>query len=348
MSKLQIALVLALLGCSTAACSEDSTRSTDMDPASSGNNTAGSTGDADDDAGDQGGATNGGGTTGATTAGASNGGTTAGGSTGDAGTKPSTGAGPTLPTATGTCPTFKAGMLSFSAGGVARTAKVWIDEKAAKEKDGPLVFYWHGTGSSPDEAQYGLSAGGIASITALGGIVVGAVATNGGGFPWLSETDSTFKLVDEIVACAEKEIGIDERQIHSVGMSAGGLFTSTLSFARSNLFASVAVYSGGGTGMFAETKNKFPALIFFGGTKDVYPPTGQVLADFAMSTSQYVKVMRDAGHFTIVCDHGGAHSIPTTGIPAVVPFFLAHPYGVTPSPYEASFPATVPSYCKKS
>ncbi len=342
MSVQKIAIVLALLGC--AACSDDSSpRDTDTDPISGGETAGDATsGDADDVDGSAPGGDN---------CAATAGGATAGGGTGDgdSGTKPppSEGGAPKLPAVTGTCPTFKAGVLPFMAGGEARTARIWIDEKAAKDKDGPVVFYWHGTGSSPAEAEYGLDSG-IATITALGGIVVGAIATNGGGYPWLMETESTFKLVDEIVACAEQEIGIDERHIHSVGMSAGGLFTSALSFARSNLLASVAVYSGGGKGMFAESKNKFPALVFFGGTGDIFQRNGQVLADFAMLTSEYVKIMRDAGHFTIVCDHGGAHSIPPTGIPAVVPFFLAHPYGLQPSPYEAAFPAGLPAYCKKS
>lgn len=248
---------------------------------------------------------------------------------------------PTLPRATGACPTFKSGTLAFSPGGDARTARIWMDEQAAKDHDGPVVFYWHGTFSSPDEAEMGLGQAGISAITALGGIVVGANTTNPGVFPWLTETDKTFALVDEIVACAEDRIGIDERRIHSVGMSAGGLFTSALSLARSSLLASVAVYSGGSDETFAgPDANKFAAMVFFGG------PSDNVFGkDFKASSEAYAQTLRAAGHFVMLCDHDEGHKLPPGREGAVVPFFLDHPYG-TPSPYRISVPAGVPSYCR--
>ena len=249
---------------------------------------------------------------------------------------------PTLPGSTGPCPTFKAATLKFSPGGEARTARVWMDEQAVKAHDGPVVFYWHGTFSSPDEAEKGLGLAGIAAITAMGGIVVGAVATNPGLFPWLTETDKTFALVDEIVACAEKEIGIDERHIHSVGMSAGGLFTSALSLARPSLFASVAVYSGGADEMMAgPNTNKFAAMVFFGGESD-----NVFGKDFKMSSEAYARTLRAGGHFVLLCDHNTGHNLPPGREAAVVPFFLAHTYGEA-SPYGRGVPAGVPGYCQR-
>lgn len=260
----------------------------------------------------------------------------------DAGTALPSAPKPTLPVATGACPLFTTGALTFNPKGQTRTARVWIDEQAAKTLDGPVVFYWHGTFSSPDESLTGLGQAGILAITAKGGIVVGAVANNPGLFPWLTETEKTFALVDEIVACAEKQVGIDERHIHSVGMSAGGLFTSALSVARSNLLASVAVYSGGADEMAAPMlANKFSAMVFFGG------PSDNVFGkDFKMSSQLYAEALRAGGHFVLLCDHNTGHNLPPGREAAVVPFFLAHPYGV-PSPYRASLPAGVPSYCKE-
>lgn len=249
---------------------------------------------------------------------------------------------PSLPLPTGPCPAFTSATLKFTPGGEARTARVWMDEQAAKTSDGPVVFYWHGTFSSPAEAEAGLGQAGIAAITAMGGIVVGAVANNPGLFPWLTETEKTFALVDEIVACAEMQIGIDERRIHSVGMSAGGLFTSGLSLARPNLFASVAVYSGGADEMVAPASaNKFSAMVFHGG------PSDNVFGkDFKMSSEAYARTLRTGGHVVLLCDHNTGHNLPPGREAAVVPFFLAHPFGA-PSPYEASLPASVPGYCQR-
>ncbi|MCZ7684097.1 MAG: hypothetical protein M5U28_37130 [Sandaracinaceae bacterium] len=80
---------------------------------------------------------------------------------------------PTLPSATGACPDFSAsGRITVSPSGVApREVQLWISDAAAT-LDGPLVFYWHGTGSRPEEAQYGLGPETMDAILALGGMVI--------------------------------------------------------------------------------------------------------------------------------------------------------------------------------
>src|SRR5688572_7526548 len=63
-----------------------------------------------------------------------------------------------LPTPTGKCPTLADGDVVFAPADVEqRSVRLWLSDAAAT-KDGPLVFYWHGTGSSPQEAEYGLGA----------------------------------------------------------------------------------------------------------------------------------------------------------------------------------------------
>src|SRR5262245_26827415 len=60
---------------------------------------------------------------------------------------------PTLPTATGTCPEFTEGDLTFTPQGTdPRTARIWVDPAAAASADGPILFYWYGTGGQPDQA----------------------------------------------------------------------------------------------------------------------------------------------------------------------------------------------------
>ncbi|MBK8259914.1 MAG: hypothetical protein IPK80_01070 [Nannocystis sp.] len=137
----------------------------------------------------------------------------------------------------------------FSPKGIApRKVRLWIDPKAS-EAEGPVVFYWHGTGSAPTEALTGLGQAGIDAVTAAGGIVAAPHADPAAApSPWwlvLTEKEDDLLLADEVLACAIQEVGIDVRRIHSMGLSAGGLHTSQMSVRRSSYVASVVPYSGG-------------------------------------------------------------------------------------------------------
>jgi predicted esterase len=256
---------------------------------------------------------------------------------------------PPLPAVTGTCPTFDNGTLTFTPGGQTRQAKVWIDTAAAAKHHGPLVLYWYGTGGSPDQvvqavvsASPGIGADNVARITAAGGIVVAPVhvPVQGGVFPWLSSIPSDEAFADEIVACAKQQVGIDERHIHSLGFSAGGLFTAMLGVARSTYLASIVTYSGGGNfDSPADPNNKFPAMIVFGGAND------QLVLNFHDESVRYHDALTQAGHFAFLCDHGGGHRIAADIQGSAVQFFFDHPYGQVTSPYEKGLPSSFPAYC---
>lgn len=251
---------------------------------------------------------------------------------------------PVLPKPTGTCPEFVEGMAAFSpAGGTehARQAQIYIDPAAAAAKHGPLVIYWYGTGGQPSQAEQGLGTAGIQRIKDAGGVVVSPKHVNAGTFPWIQETtaDVDFPFADEIIGCAVEKAGVDPLRIHSLGFSAGALFTAQLSYARSSYFASVATYSGGGADTFSDPNNKFAAMIVFGGVNDM------LVLNFHDASIAYQKALTDAGHFNFLCDHGGGHQIPATATDSVVQFFFDHPYGTNPSPYAAGLPSTFPSYC---
>ncbi len=243
---------------------------------------------------------------------------------------PPSGPGPALPTPSGTCPEFKNGTATFTpkTGGT-RTVTITMTD-AASTKHGPLILYWYATGSSPAEASYGLP---ISQVTAAGGIVVAPSDVAGAGsFPWLSQLSQHYDLADEIVACAAQKTGFDHARIHTVGMSAGGLMATQLSFARSSYLASVAAYSGGtNAGLnppFQKQSNKFAVMAMTGGTNDnVF---GQ---DFFAGSKAWQSQLKAAGHFAMLCDHGGGHTIPVKLVPGVFQFFMDHPYGRVPSPY---------------
>jgi poly(3-hydroxybutyrate) depolymerase len=275
--------------------------------------------------------------------GGGSGGAGAGG--GEGGTAPSEPA--NLPAVTGTCPEFTDGTNTFSPAGIApRDVQIFRDPSATGP--GPLVFYWHGTGSSPvGEPPVGLGAA-MDWVKSLGGVVAAPVHDPAAGtFPWFLTTggddESDLILADEILACAIDKLDIDTRRIHSIGMSAGGLQTTQMSYRRSAYIASVVTYSGGKLGAIPteDEANLFPAMIFHGGASDV------VLVNFQDLSEEYRDDLRGKGHFAFICDHGGGHTIPfgDNEQPSILQFFEQHPYGTNPSPFAEALPADFPAYC---
>jgi hypothetical protein len=250
------------------------------------------------------------------------------------------GAGPTrLPTNQRTCPTFVEGTMQFL------DNDVEIVALGSAALHGPIVFYWHGTGSSPLEARVGLGTTVISQIKAAGGIVVGMIGDQGSGQNTSGNGvwhDSDMVVADEVLACAILR-GIDTRHIHALGMSAGGLQTTSFSYMRSNYLASVVVYSGGltfGNPAYQDANNKFAAMIVHGGDSDVVSGFS-----FQDASVRYRDDLRTDGHFAFLCNHDGGHTIPSGIGTHAWRFFQDHPYGTQPSPYASALPSTFPTYC---
>lgn len=246
---------------------------------------------------------------------------------------------PSLPTPGAPCPSIVDGMVTFTVDSTSRDARVWMDPAASAAMDGPVVFYWYGTGGQPSQAT-GALGDGLSDITERGGVVVAPLHINGGPFPWLEDSEADHRLVDEVIACADQALGIDPRQIHSLGFSAGGLFTTDLSFARSSYMASVATYSGGGSGTLQDPGHVPAAMILHGGPGDEVSGF-----NFQDASVEYQQALGSAGGITLLCDHGGGHSIPGGTGPAIVGFWLDHPFGIETSPYAPGLPPTLPAYC---
>lgn len=251
-----------------------------------------------------------------------------------------------LPTPTDECPTLAAGDVVFAPAGIEpRAVRLWMSEAAAT-MDGPLVFYWHGTGSQPQEAVYGLGQAYIEQVVAQGGIIAAPHHDpEAGTFPWwlvLSQREDDLVLADEVVACAIEQVGIDVRRIHTAGMSAGGLQTAQMSFRRSGYIASAAPYSGGfiATPPDQDPNNPLSAMIFHGGVDDV------VVISFKDASELYKMGIEERGGFAFICDHGMGHTIPQGAAQASVwKFFYDHPFGTKPSPYTGGLPSGFPEYC---
>jgi poly(3-hydroxybutyrate) depolymerase len=223
---------------------------------------------------------------------------------------------------------------------------IWAGTPTASQS-GPAVIYWFATMSSPQEAIKGLGQAAINEITAQGGLVAAPGATNGkgqntGNGVWYT---GDFETTDEVIACAIQQLHIDTRRIYASGFSAGGLQTTRMSYERSGYLASVVPYSGGtsawGTGAAQDPSNIPAAMVIHGA-----PGSDTFIMDFAQASAAYEADIKTRGGFSIDCNHGGGHMMPSGIAPSVWQFMKDHPYKVSPEPYVGGIPAGFPTYCK--
>ena len=261
---------------------------------------------------------------------------------------------PDLPVASGTCPTFANGVqTTLTAGSQTIKADVWMGTTGG----GPIIFYWHGTGSSATlEVPYAFD---TAAVIAAGGIIVGPETTTRTGTPTGNTGDDVWyqsdaAFMDQAVACAMTQLHSDGRHIHSSGYSAGALQAVYVWYARSGYVASVISYSGGdvviNTAAFQDSANVAPAIVAHGGAGVDTVTIGTTTSDFAQTSAAWESaISADHGHY-IDCNDGGNHlAFFQTRAPNLKPvslkFFLDHPFGVAPEPYDP-LPSGFPSYCK--
>lgn len=252
-----------------------------------------------------------------------------------------------VPTPTGTCPNIVAGDVMFAPAGVAPRM---VNLAFTGSGPGPLIIYWHATGSSPSESSFALGATRGALLDSGAVIASPSSDPTAGMFEWfivnMSSRQDDFFLADEIVGCLARAGRIDTDHVHSMGMSAGALQTTAMSYLRSSYIASVATYSGGVPSIFSppplDPGNLFAAMIFHGGATD-----NVFNVDFQDASIRYRDMLQTAGHFTAMCNHGNGHSIPQDAAPSVAMFFRDNGFGDWPSPYAAGLPAGFPSYCAR-
>ena len=309
---------------------------------SSGAGTSGSTGGSGSTAGS--GATASSGSKGSS--GTSSSGSSSSGSVSSAG-------GPTptmLPTAKGTCPMLMSGSSqSISLNGKSMPWSMSVGTKASSPT-GPIIIYWHGTGTSGTESAWGLGNAAIAEVTSLGGVVAAAestsnTGTNTGDGVWFT---GDVDFADLIIACAIQQLNIDTRRIYVAGYSAGALQTGYMYYARSGYLASAVVYSGGSFGGQFQDSSNVPPLIGAHGAASSSMNSGDFLAG---STTMFEQAVKAAGAPIVIdCDDGGAHTDITrlTRLgPSAWQFFKDHPFKQgKPDPYAKGLPSGFPSYCK--
>jgi dienelactone hydrolase len=182
-------------------------------------------------------------------------------------------------------------------------------------------------------------------VTSEGGIVVSFQSSTGtggdcSGTATFSMDD--FKIADQIVACAIRDYNVDPHRIFVTGCSAGGLQSGCMATKRSSYIAAAAPNSGGiVVAQKFDDASHVPALMtMHGGTQD------QVIVSFAQTSKTLDTQFDNAGGFVINCNHGGGHcGAPAALYQSAWEFFKAHPFGVSPEPYESGIPSSYPSYC---
>jgi predicted esterase len=298
------------------------------------------------------------GTAGGTTAGSVDAGSPGGtgnsdAGSGDASTQTDSGGGlppvtggtaPTLPPISGECPEFKDGTIM-----VAGHRGVQLTVGSAG-KNGPLYFFWHGTGGNA--AQVSMVPAVVRNeIISLGGIIASFNGPSSSG----AEGDCSgtgahniadFKAADQIAACAVKNHGIDPRRIYTTGCSAGGLQSGCMAQLRSSYIAAAAPNSGGVTRNQRWQDMGHPAIFsMHGGASDM------VIVTFSQTSAMLNMSAKAHGSFVVNCDHGGGHCrAPADLYTASWRFMKDHPYGIAAadSPWKAGIPsgAGIPAYCK--
>jgi hypothetical protein len=245
-------------------------------------------------------------------------------------------------------------MQSFTLSGTSMSWNLWVGSKAATAT-GPIVIYWHATGTTYSEAQEALGDN-IATITGLGGVVASAVSTtstgtNTGDAVWYT---GDINWADFIIACAIEQLNIDTTHIHAAGYSAGALQTGYMWYARSGYLASTIVYSGGvGFPPAMQDPSNAPSLIGAHGTPGDGGCTSITATNcdlLATSTTSFESAAKAAGAPMVIdCNDEQNHIYYerlTNLAPVAWQFFKDHPFGQgKPDPYANGLPSGFPSYC---
>jgi hypothetical protein len=266
-----------------------------------------------------------------------------------------TGADPVIPSVMGTCPTLTG--LSGGAVTVSGTqVSIWSGTKGATPA--PVLFYWHGTGSSASEVTTFMQAQ-LTEIQQAGGLVASFSTSTSqgqdtGDAVWYT---GDFAMADQILACAVQQLNINTRMIYTAGCSAGGLQSGAMMFSRSDYLAASMPNSGGeafANEFTAENAHVPSVMTAHGGTADVVVISfATASATLDMDVASRAPSSKPPGGYVIDCNHGGGHcgiffATPVNTseyIDAQWQFCKDHPYGVAQDPYASGLPSSFPSYC---
>ncbi len=243
---------------------------------------------------------------------------------------------PRIPAAPAECPRLATGNVTV----LGQQVRLWVGPPGQR---GPLVFYWHGAGSTPDAAVYDLASG-LDEVTQTGGVVAAFTTSTRTGVAIGPETWFTgdFAMADIVAACGVAQGLVDPRRVYTAGCSAGGLRASVRVYARSRYLAAAMLSHGG---IYEpeqlETASHVPAVITAHG-----PHNELWIVNFGDTSKRLDEDVASKGGFAVNCFHGGGMcQSPAVVKAAQWQFLKDHPFGVGASPYSGGLPASFPDYC---
>ncbi len=282
---------------------------------------------------------------------------------------------PPLPAAG--CPTLAAGRNTIVSSGENRAFLLVVPATAAPGERLPVLFLWHWIGGDANDF---LERGDIQTAAdqqhfiavipeAKGAMVFGTSLNTKWPFDITqlpSRMDEEFTFFDDMLACVEQQLPVNESCVSSIGVSAGALFTDQLAQARSNRLASFVSLSGGVGATIIKpwtgATRKLPAVVLWGGdgppamdgNKDILGCVG-IGMDFAVASASLESALASDGHFIVECTHNCGHVEPPLEAPigesryaGIWEFSLNHPFWLPAgqSPFlQKGLPQTLPSWC---
>jgi predicted esterase len=281
---------------------------------------------------------------------------------------------PALPIAG--CPTLVAGSNTITSDNNDRSFLLVLPANFSPDETLPVLFMWHWIGGSAqgfydkgmvqaaaDEQRF------IAVIPVSKGATVFGTTLNT-KWPFdITQTqqrmDEEFLFFDDMLACVEQQLHVNQSCVSSVGVSAGALFTDQLAQARSNRLASFISLSGGVNDTIIKpwtgATHKLPGIVLWGGdgppnmdgVKDILGCLG-IGMDFSVASRDLETGLVSNGDFFVECRHNCGHVEPPLDTPpgeskyaAMWEFAMNHPFWLAPgqSPYLNALPSSMPQWC---
>jgi poly(3-hydroxybutyrate) depolymerase len=235
------------------------------------------------------------------------------------------------------------GTVTMTANGEERTVKLILPEDGAE--GAPVVFVWHPLGGTASMMVRYLGLNDLADQLGVVFVVPDALESNLFEWDFWNGADNDVTLYDDLRTCLSTELAVDLSRVSTTGMSAGGLWSSWLGVHRADTLATVLAMSGGADPVweYETPPSQYPALLMYGGEIDTWGGGG-VEVDFGEATLNYAAELYADGHFVVLCDHGGGHTIPPEGMDVSAAWLPVHQYG-KPSPFVDGDLSGLPDYC---
>jgi len=255
----------------------------------------------------------------------------------------------------GACPMLQPGYnVGFTAGGLTREFALIVPNAVDDTGTYPLVFAWYHISGDAMDFVNDIDAQALADA----GRAIIVIPQDSGMFEtvWpdtpldIAQSDVDLAMFDDLYACISQQFPINTNCVGSLGVSAGGLWTSYLGTKRGEYLASNVTVSGGHPSEFVgpwwpwTSPRKFAALVMWGGPSDVLG------IDFHAASLNLVADYTGSDHFLLRCEHGGGHGVPPAGdgdpLQMALHFMRNHPFWLDgASPLDMGLPAFYPSYC---